>query len=85
MKKEYLHATEIEIQMQRWMCGVTTVDKIRKEFVRGNLKLVPGQKRLAWQGHVMRKDENYGAYRMIMHRDLEEETERQKKRQSWME
>jgi hypothetical protein len=43
-----------------WMCEVTRMDRIRNEYIKGRLKVVPEKmrsNRLAWHGHVMRRDE----------------------------
>jgi hypothetical protein len=34
-----LHMTEI--LMLRWMCGVTRLDRIRNEYIKGSLKVAP--------------------------------------------
>ena len=52
------------MQMLQWMCGVTKLDKIRNERIRGTTK-VGGitkkvqERRLKWYGHVMRREEPY--------------------------
>jgi hypothetical protein len=48
--------------MMRWMCGVTRMDRMRNEYIRESLKVAPvteKMRRLAWYGHVMRKDESH--------------------------
>jgi hypothetical protein len=42
---------------------VTRIDRIRNEFIRGSLEVAPVTKkirsnRLAWHGHIMRRDES---------------------------
>ena len=51
-----------EMRMLRWMCGVTKMDRIRNERIRGTTKVVEipekiMEKRLKWNGRVMRRDE----------------------------
>jgi hypothetical protein len=55
-----LYVTEMRIL--KWMCGMTRMHRIRNEYIRGSLKVAPVSEkmrsnRLAWYGHVMRKDE----------------------------
>lgn len=62
MDERRLHASEM--RMLRWMCGVTRMDKIRNEYIRGSLKVAPvidkmRGNRLTWYGHVMRRNECY--------------------------
>ena len=50
-----------EMRMLRWMCGVTSTDKIRSEHIRGTTIVAQASKkiterRLNWYGHVMRRD-----------------------------
>ena len=52
------------MKMLRWSVGVTRLDKIRNEIIRGRLKVAPlGQKlqaqRLRWFGHVERRGDDH--------------------------
>ena len=63
-----LHSAEM--RMLRWMCGVTRMDKVRNEYLRGSLKVAHVTeklrgRRLRWYGHVMRRDESYVTKRML--------------------
>jgi hypothetical protein len=56
--------------MLRWMCGVTRMNRIRNEYIRGSLKVAPvtekmRSNRLAWYGHVMRRDQIHITKRVI--------------------
>ena len=73
LKKAHQNKLEVaEMRMLRWMCGVTKLDKIRYDRIRGTSK-VGGitkkvqERRLKWYGHVMRKEEHYvGRRAMVM-------------------
>ena len=59
-----------EIRMLRWMCGVTKLDKVRNETIRGTTKVGEitkkvQERRLKWYGHVMRREE-YNVGRRVM-------------------
>ena len=52
-----------EMRMLRWMSGVTKLDKIRNERIRGTTKVGKIAKKvqermLKWYGHVMRREEH---------------------------
>ena len=52
------------------MCGVTRLDKIRNEKIRGSPKVGEiskkvQERRMRWYGHVMRRDEEYVGKRVM--------------------
>ena len=58
------------MRILRWMRGVTKIDKIRNERIRGTTKVTEAskklqEKRLQWYGHVMRREEEYVGRRVI--------------------
>ncbi|KAJ8709025.1 hypothetical protein PYW07_008851 [Mythimna separata] len=77
-----------EMRMLRWMCGVTRMDKVRNEYIRGSLKVAPVTEklkgnRLSWYGHVKRRDEMHVTKRVMnLHVDGWRGRGRPKKR--WM-
>ena len=60
------------MRMLRWMCGVTKLDKIRNERIRGKMKVGEitkkvQERRLKRYGHVMLREEHYvGRRAMVM-------------------
>ena len=59
-----------ELKMLRFSLGVTRMDKIRNEYIRGTAQVGRvGEKtreaRLRWYGHVRRKDDGYIGRRML--------------------
>ena len=59
-----------EMRMLRWMCGVTKLDKIKNERIRGTVKVEKiskkvQERRLHWYGHVMRRNGEYIGKRVM--------------------
>ena len=59
-----------EMRMLRWMCGVTKLDRIRNERIRGTTKVGEISKkvqesRLKWYGHVLRREDEYVGKRVM--------------------
>ena len=71
LKKAHEKKMEVaEMKMLRWMCGVTRLDKIRNEKIRGSPKVGEiskkvQERRMRWYGHVMRRDEEYVGKRVM--------------------
>ena len=63
LKKAQENKLEVaEMRMLRWMCGVTKLDKIGNERIRGTTKVGEITKKVQerrWHGHVMRREEHY--------------------------
>ena len=63
-----------KMRMLTWMCGVTKMDRIRNERIRGTKKVGEISKKegpFKWYcGHVMRRDEEYVG-RRVMRMDVE--------------
>ena len=59
-----------EMRMLRWMSGVTKLDRIRNERIRGTTKVGEISKkvqesRLKWYGHVLRREDEYIGKRVM--------------------
>ena len=70
VKKAHEKMEVAEMKMLRWTCGVTRLDKIRNEKIRGSTKVGEISKkvqecRMRWYGHVMRRDEEYVGKRVM--------------------
>ncbi|KAJ8733615.1 hypothetical protein PYW07_014166 [Mythimna separata] len=68
MDEKRVHVAEM--RMLRWMCGVTRMDKVRYEYIRGSLRVAPVTEkfkgnRLYWYGHVKRRDEMHVTKRVL--------------------
>ena len=73
LKKAQVKKCEVaEKRMLRWMSGVTKLDKMRNERIRGTTKVGKittkvQEIRSKWYGHVMRREEHYvGRRAMVM-------------------
>ena len=58
------------MRMLRWMSGVTKLDRIRNEGIRGTTKVREISKkvhesRLKWYGHVLRREDEYVGKRVM--------------------
>ena len=59
-----------EMRMLRWMSGVSKLDRIRNERIRGTTKVGEiskkvQQSRLKWYGHVLRREDEYVGKRVM--------------------
>ena len=59
-----------EMRMLRWMSGVTKLDRIRNERIRGTTTMGEISKkvqesRLKWYGHALRREDEYVGKRVI--------------------
>ena len=67
------HVSELhvnEMKMLRWMCGVTRLDRVRNEHIRGSLGVRDiadkiEEARLRWLGHVLRRPQGYVGNRCL--------------------
>ena len=69
-KRQKAETEVVELKMLRFSLGVTRMDKIRNEYIRGTARVGRfGQKtreaRLRWFGHVRRKDDGHIGRRML--------------------
>ncbi|KAI5621974.1 hypothetical protein C0J50_18358 [Silurus asotus] len=69
-KRKEVELEVAELKMLRFLLGVTRMDKIRNEFIRGTVHVgCFGDKvreaRLGWFGHVQRRDMSYIGRRML--------------------
>ena len=71
MTKRQVGKMEVaELKMIRWALGVTRIDKIRNEYVRGTAKIAELGDKLrnatqCWNGHVKRKEKGYVGKKMM--------------------
>ena len=77
-----------EIRMLIFTCGVTKLDKIRNDRIRGTVKVTEiskkiQERRLQWYGHVMRRDEDYVGKR-VMEMEVQGTRNRGRPKQRWM-
>ncbi|PZC81077.1 hypothetical protein B5X24_HaOG213417 [Helicoverpa armigera] len=76
------------MRMLRWMCGVTRMDKVRNDYIRGSLKVAPvtekmRSRRLSWYGHVMRRDDTH-ATKCVLSMNVDGWRGRGRPKKRWM-
>ena len=74
--------------MLRWMSGVTKLDRIRNERIRGTTKVGEISKkvqesRLKWYGHVLRREDEYVCKKLMAMEVLGKRRRRRPKRR-WL-
>ena len=77
-----------EMRMLRWMSGVTKLDRIRNERIRGTTKVGKISKkvqesRLKWDGHVLRREGEYVGKR-VMTMEVPGERRRGRPKRRWL-
>ena len=77
-----------EMRMLRWMSGVTKLDRIRNERIRGTTKVGEISKkvqesRLKWYGHVLRREDEYVGKR-VMWMEVPGKRRRRRPKRRWM-
>ena len=70
IKKQVKEMEVAEMKMLRFAMGVTRKDKIRNEYIRGTVKverlgIKMSESRLRCYGHVMKRDQDYVARKMM--------------------
>ena len=76
-----------EMRMLRWMCGVTRLDRIKNDYIRGTVKVAEvtkkmQERRLQWYGHVMRREEE-SVCRRVMNMEVPGKRKRGRPRKRW--
>ena len=77
-----------EMKMLRCACGVTKMDTIRNDRIRGTIKVTEISKkvlerRLQWHGHVMRRHEDYVG-RKVMEMEVPGRRNRGRPKRRWL-
>ena len=77
-----------EMRMLRWMSGVTKLDRIGNERIRGTTKVGEISKkvqesRLKWYGHVLRREEEYVGKR-VMAMEVPGKRKRGRSKRRWL-
>ena len=77
-----------EMRMLRWMSGVTKLDRIRNERIRGTTKVgeisqTVQESRLRWYGHVLRREDEYVGKR-VMGTEMPGKRRRERPKRRWL-
>ncbi|XP_041973821.1 uncharacterized protein LOC121729387 [Aricia agestis] len=71
MKKAHEQQLHVnEMKMLRWAAGVTRIDKVRNEYIRGSFGVASvvekvKESRLRWYGHIQRRDDAYAVKKVL--------------------
>ena len=87
-KAEERKMNSAEMRMLRWSCGVTRLDHVRNEHIRGTIKVTEiskkmQERRLRWLGHVMRREADYVG-RQVLDMQVAGERRRGRPKLRWM-
>ena len=71
--------------MLRWMIGVTKLDRMRNERIRGTTKVgeISKKSRLKWYGHVLRREDEY-VCRRVMAMEVPGKRRRGRPKRRWL-
>ena len=77
-----------DMRMLRWMSGVTKLDRIRNERIRGTTKVGEifkkvQESRLKWYGHVLRRQDEYVG-KIVMGMEVPGERRRGRPKWDWL-
>ena len=77
-----------EMKMLRWMCGVTRMDRVKNEHVRGSVKVSEVSRkvqeaRLRWYGHLVRRNDEQHVAREVMEMEVDGTRRRGRPRIRW--
>ena len=78
-----------EMRMLRWVSGVTKLDRIRNERIRGTTRVgeiskqVQQDSRLKWYGHVLRREDEYVGKR-VMGMEVPGKRRRGRQKRRWL-
>ena len=77
-----------EMKMLRWMCGVTRMDRVKNEHVRGSVKVSEASRkvqeaRLRWYGHLLRRNDEQHVAREVMEMEVNGTRKRGRPRIRW--
>ena len=88
-KRQEAEMEVAELKMLRFSLGVTRMDKIRNEYIRGTAQVgwfgeKTREARLRWYGHVLRKDDGYIGRRRMLRMELRGKRKRGRPKRRFM-